>query len=709
MFHGEYNYQANCVKSSHSNTISKFSKSTSRFIQIFKKRKDHPSHLSSIHLTLRTSYNFIKLIFIVSVSMSIPSGIQAQCNPPYSENCESANVLCSLEELNGYTCTNSSGMSSSCNPLCSQGGMGNNTSWWAFTTQGGNVSISLSIGSCSLLQGLQFGIWGDCNCEEEIVCRSIPCAPPASVQTINANLLNCKIYYLWIDGCSGDLCDFTIHTSGGDPPLLNPIGFINNRASKVIEPICRGACNAQFFVNPQPGNCLPYYEWRLDGNVVGSNSNEIRLDFPDEGDFMLCVTAYTGNPLSGSICSQVGPTCAIVKVRPIPDKLGQQRAICWEQANPGGYKWHSQRIFQSGTYREQFTDAACCTYDSLISFTVLDPPEPVEVYYISCDNTPYVDLRGVKWKPCQNHVEVPLPKSSATFHCDSSIYLTAVNVNLSSDFKMQCNETGVEISANIFIADACDVGESYRFEYIWYDLEDSLKNPLSTDERIFLQKPQQVRNYGLDIQVTTTLGTETHICTKSYPIYLGNGSGGPDFSKRGLSYRMKASALRKGHWSFLSGPGVAEFDSVNEADSRVHVSTYGSYCFLWTIENEHCPYQDTVCGLFSAFKKFPPDTIKRELDERNARRTPSTLDNSNIFTPSLIQMGTNSYLLIPTSSFRTCSYEWLDLTGTTIMREKETALEFLKKTEIQTPLNRGIYFLLIQANGQKIFRKVCIM
>ncbi|MFZ1296626.1 MAG: hypothetical protein WAT16_01170, partial [Saprospiraceae bacterium] len=76
-----------------------------------------------------------------------------------AEECELANVLCSLDEVNGYACNNPSTIASPCQPLCSQGGVGHNTSWWAFVSQGGNVTITLTIGGCTSSQGIQYGIW----------------------------------------------------------------------------------------------------------------------------------------------------------------------------------------------------------------------------------------------------------------------------------------------------------------------------------------------------------------------------------------------------------------------------------------------------------------------------------------------------------------------------------------------------------------------
>ncbi|MBK8955858.1 MAG: gliding motility-associated C-terminal domain-containing protein [Saprospiraceae bacterium] len=466
-----------------------------------------------------------RLLSLICILGAFQSAIHAQCTPPMAESCEEANVLCSLDEVNGYACNNPSSVPSPCSPLCSQGGVGHNTSWWGFVTQGGNVTITLTIGGCTTSQGLQYGVWGDCNCSQEVACRSIPCVPPGSVEIINANLEPCKTYYLWVDGCSGDICDFTLSTSGGGPPTLSPLGFINNKPSMIIEPICVGACNVRFWVNPQPGGCNPTYVWTLDGDEVGGNSNEINLDFPDEGDFVICVTAYIGNPQSGSICSQEGPKCATVKVRPIADKMGIPRVVCYEQANPGGFKWHSQRIFTSGEYRQQFTDANCCKFDSVVNFTVLDEPEPAEVYYITCDNEPYIDILGKAWQPCTQAFQVPLAKTTDPYKCDSSILLTAINVDYRPNFRVTCFGGMVEISPNIIMVKPCNVGETYQFDYRWYKCNDPQKKTISTDERILVDAVSET--YCLEVNVRVELGTEFAVCAKTFQENFNEGDLAP--------------------------------------------------------------------------------------------------------------------------------------------------------------------------------------
>ncbi len=761
---------------------------------IFKQRiHATPTHYIMNNLTTR----FISIILILLVFVEIEK-LSAQCTPPMSQTCDSVQVICSLDELNGYTCSNTSLIPSHCMPLCSQGGKGINTSWWGFVTQGGNVQIYLTVGSCVKNLGIRYGIWGDCVCQEEVSCRSIPCTPPGSVNVINANLAACKTYYLWVDGCSGDICDFTLNTDAGGPPSLSPIGFINNKANMIIEPVCEGACNVLLFVNPQPGGCEPTYVWTLDGDQVGDNANEIRLDFADTGDFVICVTAYIGNPISGSVCSQEGPKCATVKVRPIADRNGPPRTICWEAANPGGYKWHSQRIFTSGTYREQFTDANCCKFDSIVDFIVLDIPEPADVYYITCDNEPYIDLLGRPWDPCKNQYHIMLPKTTDPFKCDSSINLTAVSIEFSPRWRVQCIGGQVEISPNISILRPCSVGETYEFAYKWYRKSDAAKKTLSTDERLSVDAVNE--DYCLEVNVKVQLETEFALCAKtfcetynegdlapkSFPltgdfvscvngigtywidtfisqrvnfytwtidggfvtskvdsqavevkwlltpgdtgtvcvfydtdcgtspercikVSFASESAGKDFKQRGVIAKLNSPSLKSGFWEKVSGPGDAIFEKITNPKSRVRVDEYGVYCFEWSVSSPSCVSKDTVCIEFYKIKITNPDSPKKVFDDRNAFSYEEEYFPIEIFTPNLISNSGTSFISIDGEINTAVNYHWFDIYGKTIFNENILLEPGIPRVNINSPLQDGFYFLLIEINGLPTVRKICVM
>ncbi|MGB3197392.1 MAG: hypothetical protein WBB17_06650, partial [Saprospiraceae bacterium] len=205
---------------------------------------------------MKNIYSFVLFtLFLITFSIQ---GYTQSCTPASADNCADANVLCSLDEVNGYTCQNVDysnptaclGAGTSC-----PNGVPHNSSWWAFVTNGGFVSITVTFSNCVNSQGVQIGVVGACDCSGQVSCNS-NCSAGGSSITISGNLAPCKTYYLWVDGCNGDVCTFSLSTSGGASPKL--ANFTLSRTGP--NPICKGCC-ADFMVTPQPGLCEPEYVW----------------------------------------------------------------------------------------------------------------------------------------------------------------------------------------------------------------------------------------------------------------------------------------------------------------------------------------------------------------------------------------------------------------------------------------------------------------
>lgn len=300
----------------------------------------------------------------------------SQCTPASADNCDEANVLCSLNELNDYTCSNTEYSNpTGCSPLCPSGGGAHNTSWWAFVTSGGNICITWTVSNCSVNgTGIQFGVLGDCSCGEFLFCES-NCSGPG-IKQLCGELSPCKTYYLFIDGCTGDVCDIRLNTSGGGPPILPPLGNIAGPLN-----LCKGACNVNFNI-ALLGNedCKPIWEWTLDGIDLDLNRNEIFLDFPDEGDFVICATAIVGNPNSGSICDQDGPRCITTRVRN-KNPISILRNLCAESVP---YNWNGILILSDTIAQNSFRiNKDCCNQDSIIDFRIIYSDS------LGCKNTNY--------------------------------------------------------------------------------------------------------------------------------------------------------------------------------------------------------------------------------------------------------------------------------------------------------------------------------
>ncbi|MBL0262206.1 MAG: hypothetical protein IPQ10_14375 [Saprospiraceae bacterium] len=452
-----------------------------------------------------------KYICFALIAVLFYRDLSAQCVPPPTDECKDENVLCSLDEVNGYCCQNTSDVHSDLYPcgsgsLCSSGGGPHNTSWWAFVTNGGSVTITITTTSCGGAgAGLQIGIWGDCNCGEEVACNPF-CAGPGTI-TITANLTPCKTYYLFVDGCSGDVCDFCLTTSGGGAPNLSPLSNIMGK-----DKVCEGFCGERWSVPPQQSGCEPTYFWTVNGIEIGARSNELVTDdFWGSGTFQICVTAVIGNPNSGSTCDEEGPKCKTIEIKKRPVYKGADYFICSEDVP---YDWHGRPISQSGDYSVEFRDAACCKYDSIRTFHVLPSPKQDSIYHIGCTSTDvYLDtLTKVKIGECQNFYTVNLPKSTSIYGCDSSYKLFALypifqpSFNLSKDTS---NQVYIDPSISDFTNYCGNIGQlKWTRKYEWY--EKSMPQKILDTNEIFIVKMKG--DYCVEIQSFYTYGKTTRKC-----------------------------------------------------------------------------------------------------------------------------------------------------------------------------------------------------
>ncbi len=253
------------------------------------------------------------LSFLLFVLISMPY-LNSQCKPPGSDICEKVPVLCSLDDFNGYTCANTTENNPTACLPCQGTGAPHNSSWWGFVTDGGRKSFTIKFSNCfnpsgGIVAGVQFGVVGLCDCSEPVFCEKNCVASGGSV-TVSGDFIPCKTYYFWIDGCSGDVCNFTISTGGSKPDTLLSLG---NIVSSIPNPICKGCCS-DFSVELPTNGCLPEYVWSLDGKDLTKTSNKVNICFPDEGTFTLCVYAVIGRSYDGLYCSKTAPVCKKITV-----------------------------------------------------------------------------------------------------------------------------------------------------------------------------------------------------------------------------------------------------------------------------------------------------------------------------------------------------------------------------------------------------------
>lgn len=438
------------------------------------------------------------LFFLCFLLFKTSSLLIAQCLPFSGSNqCKDAKIFCSLDDLNGYQCSNPDNSPVDCTPFYPFIGPAYKAGWWAFVCDGGLITIDVEIISCQGTgDGIKIGLLGGCECDFKTDTRPTPKCIKKGTYQITESLTACKTYYLYIEGCDGDICDFIIHTSGGSAPKLSPMGKINNDMDGIIE-VNKG-CQAHFEVNAQNSNYEPTYVWTVDGVKLSENINRIDYTFQQAKDFQLCVSSYIGNPQSGNICDSIGPECVTIESRQYPASFKVMR-ICAENV----------QTKQCDTF--QVTRFGCF-FDSIICYQILPVPDPPTIYHIACDAADvYIDPTTKQvFNSCQNDKEILLPKSTLPYHCDSSYKLTAIFLDFGVSFREDCIGDKVEIVPRVINrTKSCGGGESYEFIYQWFEKKEKTRINIGTSEILQVDKKG---DYCLDITVNTKLGVIEKKC-----------------------------------------------------------------------------------------------------------------------------------------------------------------------------------------------------
>ena len=456
-------------------------------------------------MNISKCFEFKALAITVLCFITLVNELSSQCTPPPADTCIYAPVLCALDSVNGYTCKNTDKSNKAgCLPLCPSGGSVENISWWAFVTNGGLVTINIKVSNCSVTgNGIQLGIWGDCNCSESVSCSAI--CNTATDLSIMAMLEPCKKYYFFVDGCSQDVCDFTISTVGGGSPKVPEI-------RKIIGPdtLCPSTCFNDYYVDSDTSICKPTYTWTIDNVPVQKDtSRHFDTSFALAGSFVLCVEGRLDNSSSTATCASFGPVCKTIFVTPAPVLFGAPINLCSENVP---FKWHTQVIETTGVYSQSFT-VNCCSFDSTLTFVVKPPPAIPDIYYLGCKGDTYTDsLNKVNYTTCQNGKNI-IFKNATIDKCDSAMRLFVTFLDLDATIKEYCE--GGKIVIETTPNDKTCIVQNYTtlgIDYKWYTMSDPGTILNSTPKFVI----SNTDKYCVDITLRSQLNTLNHQCTFTF-------------------------------------------------------------------------------------------------------------------------------------------------------------------------------------------------
>lgn len=264
----------------------------------------------------------VLFILIFCLSILKLSAQPPSCPPPGfpepGNTCNTAPILC--PDLDGYCATINNSNTQQTFPGC-PGFALNNDEWFAFFAGSTTISMTITPSNCSPggNQGLQGGIYR--NCVSAPIDLQCSCTTNPFVLQGN-NFIVGQIYYIVLDGCAGNVCDYSVDVTQGStvsfPP--NPAGPISGPTT-----ICAGTTQ-NFSIAAIPAAST--YVWTLDPPVgtVTSNGVNATVNIPANAtteNTQLCVVA-------GNACyPNTMPSCIDIEIIPRPTAvISGSGAIC---------------------------------------------------------------------------------------------------------------------------------------------------------------------------------------------------------------------------------------------------------------------------------------------------------------------------------------------------------------------------------------------
>lgn len=275
-----------------------------------------------------------KILFFFSLVFSINGYAQSDpCSDGTQPSCQcnSAPLLCSFDELDGYTFSMSSYSHPNDGPeggMCfnNDGTTSNNPTWFAFVAGCPNLTLRVHYSGCNdadigpdICAGVQASVYGDCNdyLGTVVGCSTVgQCNATSGSRTVTMTaLIPGKTYYFLVDGCCGSACTNVqievltppCPTSLGDwpSPLTGPdVLGINTPGAYTFNTIFGGI----------------YYPWYINGvsaNVADLIENDPVISFTRNfsfstlGVYQLCVDVLND---CVSESSSPSPLCKTISV-----------------------------------------------------------------------------------------------------------------------------------------------------------------------------------------------------------------------------------------------------------------------------------------------------------------------------------------------------------------------------------------------------------
>ncbi|MDF1696858.1 MAG: SdrD B-like domain-containing protein [Saprospiraceae bacterium] len=365
-------------------------------------------------------------------------------------------------------------------PLCDGFSNSENISWLSFVAGGGSYTMTITPFNCPTgtlgPKGIQVGLYTDCSFEEAAFCSDCTDQP---IEIGAGSLISGQVYYMYINGCNGNVCNYSIDISGNPTtPSLEPDDVCVFSNGNIVCNDLSYCPNSDISINARGVGIVGEYSWSI--NTLGgppypgnpnpvTSTDTVQVNFPTEGKYEVCIEQISNGCPSqtwtGSICRQIDISSAIPQPEDedfgetfvCEDNIDDFTVFIFANQDPNGdgdFGWNAASpdqvlglntgiVYTEGcSYQQQFTLSSYPSTpvaDVLVSVCEQDLPIQVDVLNFS--------LFSFGGESSLSFDSLLLINSQDQNGCDSIINLTVEKLNIlqGSILEPECTLEGISL------------------------------------------------------------------------------------------------------------------------------------------------------------------------------------------------------------------------------------------------------------------------
>jgi len=413
-------------------------------------------------------------------------------------------IICDINALDNYCSVLPADSSAGVQPmpLCNGFSNSENISWFSFVGAEGSYNLRIDAFDCQTgnlgQQGIQVGIYTDCSFSEPVFCSNLCTTDPIGISS--SVLISGQVYYLYINGCNGNVCNYQIDIDG-EPmiPSLEPedVCIFSGGAFQCED---LSYCpNADIIFEGRGLNFTGDFNWSIttlsgapyggDPNPI-TNTKELVINFPAEGIYEVCLTKVENGCVdqtwSGTICRTVTTTFSIPM--PMDEDFGEY-FVCADDVDDfsvaflagedpngdGDSGWNALPPDYMVGLNQGIAYTDGCSYEQQFTLFAF-APSPVEDVLISiCEEDLPIQVDGIIFTSFSFGGQLIfqidnflLQNSEDQNGCDSIINLTLEKLDIVQGFIEEpiCIPDGISMNFNYISDLSTDIS---FIDFVWID------------------------------------------------------------------------------------------------------------------------------------------------------------------------------------------------------------------------------------------------